>query len=722
MIDSNGSLGGAEGIKKNRVYIRAAEMILKEWEGKVLAHARSGGGISGSASSTQQNDTEFEWQKEKRQAQSNVLHWLRLCPPIRGSLYSPYYALSANRFNSTLLRTFSANGIHEEEDDLKFLGEVLKCTAQEGSLPAFFPGIMTFLVYRMGVARSHVLLNEIVQIWMSTQITSTERNSQKLESNSASSSSSSLSTKPDLPLLSVLRHTNSFRNSYLRCLLRAGYKHEAKDLYGLGEKRGIVWEERTKWALVKALRVEKERDEVKKVGDKSKETEREAGEEQAEEDGLDEDADGTVTTDQVSAPLASIRSLLQDHIVRPSQATFEALPLSIKVRKLAKSYSAGPSDRTDEDSVSNSSGTGSGSGGPLPVRHLVKVMMELEFVGRGEGSGLWKRLKGRFAPSSSNRPRRLDHHASPLTSAGSIAKSIAPKGSFSASYWYLASILQQRELGRHAEAVRIFRDKFVWMGLPSLGDFGGEVVKAVEELDFNGIQDSSDSHRGQVSGVNTATNLRGQRIRPKSRQPPGQKIYPSRQVVAAIIPDLLSLLPSETALNHILFIHDSFLASSLRLPSNMRPDPLSHLPFIRFIGRKYGSREAEEFVRSLTEKRVSVGAVGWVTVAVHWAKAGRPEAALRILDAIGSDKRWANGVTSISTAAQGRNLTPRSYVVPAMACLKRKDKKGAALILEGMTQRWPELRTSRENVPIAEDEVKDGMEEESQEERIASTG
>lgn len=271
-----------------------------------------------------------------------------------------------------------------------------------------------------------------------------------------------------------------------------------------------------------------------------------------------------------------------------------------------------------------------------PVRHLVETLTTLETLGR---TRLISRLSTRFLG------RRV---------AGNFVR--GSTNETTASYWWMAHVVKARNEGRHADALELFRDKFYAVGLP---------------------QNVASSGRRR-----TAADRRKRSVRDR-------KLYPSPEVISAVMPSVIKLAEPATS-DALVALHAEFLRSASMF-STLKTDPLFHLAFISYHAHTFGAAAAERFCERLEKNGVTVGVQGWSVVAVEYAKSRKMKDIHGIIDrmsASSSAEAESSPSPSLPTPTQANE---RTFIGVASALLKRKKYYKAKAILE----RWHEEQERR---------------------------
>jgi hypothetical protein len=271
-----------------------------------------------------------------------------------------------------------------------------------------------------------------------------------------------------------------------------------------------------------------------------------------------------------------------------------------------------------------------------PVRHLVETLTTLETLGR---TRLISRLSTRFLG------RRV---------AGNFVR--GSTNETTASYWWMAHIVKARNEGRHADALELFRDKFYAVGLP---------------------QNVASSGRRR-----TAADRRKRLVRDR-------KLYPSPEVISAVMPSVIKLAEPATS-DALVALHAEFLRSASMF-STLKTDPLFHLAFISYHAHTFGAAAAERFCERLEKNGVTVGVQGWSVVAVEYAKSRKMKDIHGIIDRMSASSSGEAELSPSSSLSTPTQANERTFIGVASALLKRKKYHKAKAILE----RWHEEQERR---------------------------
>ena len=257
-----------------------------------------------------------------------------------------------------------------------------------------------------------------------------------------------------------------------------------------------------------------------------------------------------------------------------------------------------------------------------PVRNLVTVLDALESQGR---STLIARLSKRFV--------RTPGHTGRVWSTNETTS----------TFWWMAQIVRARRDARHADAVALFRSKFYAIGLPRAANEGWGRVHDVADEETRGIGD--------------------------------RKLYPSAEVISAILPSVI-VLAKPTTSEALVTLHNEFLAAARTYPT-LKSDPIFHLPFIMHYAYTFGASAAEKWCERLEKDGITVGVQGWSVVAVQYAKSRKMGDIQHILDRMSAGH--PEGDVSLAPDTRPNEKT---FVGIATALLKRKKYYKAKAILE----------------------------------------
>ena len=269
-----------------------------------------------------------------------------------------------------------------------------------------------------------------------------------------------------------------------------------------------------------------------------------------------------------------------------------------------------------------------------PVRNLVTVLDTLESHGR---TTLIGRLSKRFMRSSGQTQRFRSTNET------------------TATFWWMAQIVRARRGARHADAVALFRSKFYAIDLPRAANEGWGRVTDMADEGTRGIGD--------------------------------RKLYPSAEVISAILPSVIALAKPTTC-DALVTLHDEFLAAARTYPT-LKSDPIFHLPFIMQYAYTFGASAAEKWCERLEKDGITVGVQGWSAVAVQYAKSRKMGDIQHILDRMSAGH--LEGDVSLAPDARPNEKT---FVGIATTLLKRKKYYKAKAILE----QWHAEQRQRELV------------------------
>lgn len=267
-----------------------------------------------------------------------------------------------------------------------------------------------------------------------------------------------------------------------------------------------------------------------------------------------------------------------------------------------------------------------------PVRNLVDLLDSLESHGR---TTLISRLSKRFL--------RIPGQTQGAWSANETTS----------TFWWMAHVVRLRRGARHAEAMALFRQKFYAVGIPR------------------------PVHEGW-SRVNEATGPEG------SRRIGDRKLYPSAEIISAVLPSIIALAKPTTS-DALITLHADFLAAARTYPT-LKSDPIFHLPFIMYYAYTFGAPAAEKWCERLEKDGITVGVQGWSIVAVQYAKSRKMGDINQILDRMNAGHLEGKEAASFSTRPN-----EKTFIGIATALLKRKKYYKAKAILE----QWHEEQQRR---------------------------
>ncbi|KAJ9116326.1 hypothetical protein QFC22_004766 [Naganishia vaughanmartiniae] len=322
-----------------------------------------------------------------------------------------------------------------------------------------------------------------------------------------------------------------------------------------------------------------------------------------------------------------------------------------------------------------------------PVRNLADLLHILEQEGRYT---LISRLEKRFI-------RRPPPFTDKTTTSGATAAFRRPRtggelaryaNETTAAFWWMAHMVRMRRQGRHVDVLELFRARFYPVGLP------------LERIKVSSAGSPAADEVGHDVDADTATMINAKRTI-KDR-----KLYPFREIIAAVLPSLIHLT-NPTTPHALAALHTEFLRSLPAIGSSTTTDPVLHLPFILFSARNFGAKAAEQWCTRLEENQgIKVGVQGWSVVAVEYAKTRKMADIEGILDrmqrrsdtaslAATTNGTMASEATLIVDHTEARDASSqpneRTFMGIATALLKRKKYYKAKAVL----QRWHEEQERR---------------------------
>ncbi|KAJ9099145.1 hypothetical protein QFC21_004024 [Naganishia friedmannii] len=321
-----------------------------------------------------------------------------------------------------------------------------------------------------------------------------------------------------------------------------------------------------------------------------------------------------------------------------------------------------------------------------PVRQLVDLLHTLEQQGRYT---LISRLEKRFI----RLPLSFDNstNGARTTAGGQLARYA---NETTAGFWWMAHVMRMRGEARHADVLKLFQEKFYAMGLPLAG---------IKVLSSNFADDTeAGTPADTATATTTATTTKSKRTTISHR-----KLYPSREIIAAVLPSLIHLV-NPTTTHALAALHTEFLHSLPSIGINARTsasaDPVLHLPFILFCARNFGAKAAEQWCTRLGENQgVQVGVQGWSVVAVEYAKSRKMadiEGILGRMQQRSVESAEGTELTGVEQAGVGKvssEPNERTFMGIATALLKRKKYYKAKAVL----QRWHEEQERRKGLAPA---------------------
>jgi hypothetical protein len=267
-----------------------------------------------------------------------------------------------------------------------------------------------------------------------------------------------------------------------------------------------------------------------------------------------------------------------------------------------------------------------------PVRNLVDVIDSLDSQGR---TALISRLSKRFlrTPGQSQRTSSANETTS--------------------TFWWMAHIVRLRRSSRHADALALFRQKFYSVGIPRpLNEGWGRIN---EPLGPEG-----------------------------SRRIGDRKLYPSAEIISAVLPSIITLAKPTTS-DALIALHADFLAAARTYPT-LKADPIFHLPFIMHYAYAFGAPAAERWCERLEKDGITVGVQGWSVVAVQYAKSRKMGDINQILDRMN-----AGHLEGKEASPSDTRPNEKTFIGIATTLLKRKKYYKAKAILE----QWHEEQQRR---------------------------
>ncbi|WVQ94931.1 hypothetical protein IAU59_002017 [Kwoniella sp. CBS 9459] len=349
--------------------------------------------------------------------------------------------------------------------DLEFLDAFLVTAGRKGLLPTLLPPILVHLAFSVPAYRSQPLLDKCISAYVQH-----------------TTSDESESVRAQVQREAVRPQTERWWASYLRKLIIAGWKEDAKRVYE-SRPMEVEWDSFTEKMVRETL-----------------------FEYQEAEDGPKADTGSTSITD-TPALAKQLRSALHE------------LPTPSHLASLIRAISH-----------------------PL-IAH--------------DHPTLLSRFERRFTRPLDTHPGRT----SPTTQR---------------KLWLHAEILNLQREGQHDKAIKLFRDSFIWIGLPdhplNAADSTGSVL----------IDES-------------------------------EKIYPTIQLTTTILPSLIYTLPNPLK-ESIAPFFDSYLSSVSSFPPSLRPVPATFSVLLRELTHHRGSLAGLRALRSIANNGLSPGESGYAGV------------------------------------------------------------------------------------------------------------
>lgn len=155
------------------------------------------------------------------------------------------------------------------------------------------------------------------------------------------------------------------------------------------------------------------------------------------------------------------------------------------------------------------------------------------------------------------------------------------------AWWAHAEMLRHARAGDHAEAVRTFRRRFLWVGLPPTSVGGVDASRAPRRL-------------------------------------------PNKRIICSLIPSILApMSPAERAAYRA-----AYYAPSRRLSPSLKPNQYTHLAFVRAETLAGGPTAAMEVVQNIVEVGMDPGLPAWSALLLSLMGRGDVDAALHLLDSM----------------------------------------------------------------------------------------
>ncbi|WWC91938.1 uncharacterized protein L201_006890 [Kwoniella dendrophila CBS 6074] len=195
---------------------------------------------------------------------------------------------------------------------------------------------------------------------------------------------------------------------------------------------------------------------------------------------------------------------------------------------------------------------------------------------------------------SQDHPTLFDRYKSRFTRPPSIPKA-RKYATVQEKLWLHAEILNYRKEGNHQDAIDLFREKFVWAGLPDL-----RLLYPENQVPMTAAEETS-------------------------------KIYPSIQIITSIIPSLVYTLPrsdSKSISDNAQTFFNLYIESVDKFAPSLKPNETTYGMLLREITHHSGSLNGLRYLRKLsssitegTDKDTPIGENSYA--AVLYALAGR---------------------------------------------------------------------------------------------------
>lgn len=195
-------------------------------------------------------------------------------------------------------------------------------------------------------------------------------------------------------------------------------------------------------------------------------------------------------------------------------------------------------------------------------------------------------------------------------------------------WWHHATIKRLADAGDHIEAVKVFRERFLWIGLPP--------ASAAEDTN----PDYSYLRR-----------------------------IPDIRVITTVLPSILACLPANEARAY----HQSYLKQTL--PPALEPTEYTHLAFVRQLGHLQGQEAATTAIQSIAVSGRDPGQPAWNALLLKLTGTGSVDAALAVLQGMETQAPFA------------RNLrmpppTGRTYAGLIRLCMQHGREDQASVLLD----------------------------------------
>ena len=523
-----------------------------------------------------------------------ALSYLSHCPPVSHQLHIP------DSIERVLRRLYTAAFENNHIADLEFTERLLLISASKGLMGLTIKtGLFKNWLNRVDVDRGYKGINEIIERSAGAAGISLEPRSRE-EAARHRMSYAEIRSRAGLKLQAF-----RLRNVHLRTLIvmaERAFKQSseesefqpvpastdstsmeqtqartaegrrcldlAKRIFVSGQRVGIVWEDRTKLAMLEAIKT------------------------------YSPDESGNVSLQTIIKPYARQR----DH---PDPIAYTTTAVHRRKSGTATGSDA-PNDLVSGKRILEV--VHARAHGPLKA--LADVLLRLEE--RGDRPSLLRRIENRFLdspPESRVMPWKIT--------------------ATTRSYWYMAQVAKLKRQKRLGEAIALFRQQYVWVGLPRL-----EGLKFVQPIDEPAVKTIEGWQR--------------------------PKIQPSSPAITGILAVIVANLDRPDA-SLLIRLHEQqmqFASTYGHDDASTGMHKASHLPFIMAMTKSAGPIETQAYLLSLEAKGIFPGIPSWTAVATDFARRGYHRRALMILSAYRSgltadpfSRRRRRGSTRVTSRA-----------------------------------------------------------------------